>query len=170
MQIRRVEKDHSDDGKAIVASNSEIDGFRLQLFPSMEFHALWGGDQAPTYPDDGAPLPHHSWFPPLDGFGFLAVTLPPASDAPPEIADEGAAVAEMETLAPDLLAVLEPGTTGMHTTDSIDFIYVISGEVIMTLDDGAEVHFAAGDTVVKSGTRHAWRNSGQEPCRLIAVK
>ena len=29
MQIRRVEKDHSDDGKAIVASNSEIPDARL---------------------------------------------------------------------------------------------------------------------------------------------
>jgi len=76
----------------------------------------------------------------------------------------------MEAMAPGLLAVMEPGTAGMHTTDSIDFIYVISGEVIMALDDGAEVLLAAGDTLVQSGTRHAWRNPGTEPCRLIAVQ
>ncbi|MDA0230292.1 MAG: cupin domain-containing protein [Proteobacteria bacterium] len=170
MQIRRVVTGHSGDGKAIVASDSVIDGFRPQLFPSMEFHALWGGDQAPTYPDAGAPLPQHGWFPPLGGFRFLAVTLPPASDEAPEITDESAAVAELEAFAPGLLAVMEPDTPGMHTTDSIDFIYVISGEVIMTLDDGAEVHLAAGDTIVQSGTRHAWRNPGEVPCRLIAVQ
>ncbi len=170
MQIRRVVTGHSGDGKAIVASDSEIDGFRPQLFPSMEFHALWGGDKAPTYPDNGAPLPQQGWFPPLGGFRFLAVTLPPASDEAPEIVDESAAMAELEAFAPGLLAVMEPGSAGMHTTDSIDFLYVISGEVIMALDDGAEVHLAAGDTLVQSGTRHAWRNPGQEPCRLIAVQ
>ena len=170
MQIRRVVTGHSGDGRAIVASDSVIEGFRPQLFPSMEFHALWGGDQAPTYPDDGAPLPHQSWFPPVGGFRFLAVTLPPASDEAPEIADEATAMAELEAFAPGLLAVMEPDTLGMHTTDSIDFIYVISGEVILALDDGAEVHLAAGHTIVQSGTRHAWRNPGQEPCRLIAVQ
>ena len=170
MQMRRVVTGHSSDGKAIVASDSEIDGFRPQLFPSMEFHALWGGDSTPVYPDDGAPLPHRGWFPPLGGFRFLAATLPPASDEAPEIADEAAAIAELEAFAPGLLAVMEPDAPGMHTTDSIDFIYVISGEVIMELDDGKEVHLAAGDTIVQSGTRHAWRNPGQEPCRLIAVQ
>lgn len=170
MQIRRVVTGHSGDGKAIVASDSEINGFRPQLFPSMKFHALWGGDKAPSYPDDGAPLPQQGWFPPLGGFRFLAVTLPPDSDAAPEIADEAAAIAEMEAVAPGLLAVMEPGTAGMHTTDSIGFIYVISGEVIMTLDDDAEVHLAAGDTLVQSGTRHAWRNPGTQPCYLIVVQ
>ncbi|MEE8171842.1 MAG: cupin domain-containing protein, partial [Alphaproteobacteria bacterium] len=129
MQIRRVVTGHSGAGKAVVASDTEIDGFRPQLFPSMEFHALWGADAAPTYPDDGAPLAHRDWFPPLGGFRVLAVTLPPASDAPPEVTDEAAAVAELEDFAPGLLAVMEPGTAGMHTTDTIDFIYVISGEV-----------------------------------------
>ena len=25
----------------------------------------------------------------------------------------------------------------------------------------------AGDTVVQNGTRHAWRNFGAEPCRIV---
>ena len=170
MQIRRVVTGHSGDGKAMVASDTEIDGFRPRLFPGMEFHALWGGDAAPTYPDDGAPLARRDWFPPLGGFRFLAFTLAPDSDAPPEIDDEAAAAAELEAAAPGLMAAMEPGTAGMHTTDSIDFIYVISGAAVMALDDGAEVRLGAGDTLVQSGTRHAWRNPGNEPCRLIAVQ
>ncbi|MDP6588664.1 MAG: cupin domain-containing protein [Alphaproteobacteria bacterium] len=146
MPIRRVVTGHSSDGKAVVASDSEIDGFRPRLFAGRAFHALWGGDTAPTYPDDGSPPPHSGWFPPLGGFRFLAATLAPASDAPPAVAaaDQAAAVAEMEALAPGLLAVMEPDTAGMHTTDTIDFIYVISGEVVMELDDGAEVRLGAG--------------------------
>ena len=170
MQIRRVVTGHSGDGKSVVASDTQVDGFGPKLFPAMEFHALWGGDTAPTYPDAGTQLPHRDWFPPPGGFRFLAATLPPASDEVPGIADEAAAVAELEAFAPGLLAVMEPDAPGMHTTDSIDFIYVISGEVIMQLDDGAEVRLAAGDTIVQSGTRHAWHNPGAEPCRLIAVQ
>ena len=170
MQMRRVVTGHSGDGKSVVASDTQVDGFRPKLFPAMEFHALWGGDTAPTYPDNGSPLTEGDWFPPLGGFRFLAVTLSPESDAPPEVTDEAAAVAEMEDFAPGLLAVMEPDTAGMHTTDTIDFIYVISGEVIMELDDGAEVHLSAGNTLVQSGTRHSWHNPGADPCRLIAVQ
>jgi quercetin dioxygenase-like cupin family protein len=55
----------------------------------------------------------------------------------------------------------------MHTTDTIDFELVVSGEVWLELDDGKEVHLRAGDTVVQNGTRHAWRNKSTEPCRLV---
>ena len=55
----------------------------------------------------------------------------------------------------------------MLTTITIDFEYVISGEVWLELDDGKEVHLRAGDTVVQNGTRHAWRNKGSKPCRLV---
>lgn len=34
------------------------------------------------------------------------------------------------------------------------------------LDDGAEVLLGAGDTAVQNGTRRAWRNRGDEPCRM----
>ena len=68
---------------------------------------------------------------------------------------------------------LEPGdhTPLWHTTASVDFNYVVSGEVTVLLgDDGAvtgEIHLAAGDTFVYRGPRHAWKNSGTETCRLV---
>jgi quercetin dioxygenase-like cupin family protein len=55
----------------------------------------------------------------------------------------------------------------MHTTDTIDFEYVVSGECYLELDDGAEVHLRAGDTVVQNGTRHRWANRSSEPCTLV---
>jgi quercetin dioxygenase-like cupin family protein len=55
----------------------------------------------------------------------------------------------------------------MHTTDTIDFEYVVSGEVWLELDDGVEVKLSAGDTLVQNGTRHAWRNKSAEPCALV---
>jgi mannose-6-phosphate isomerase-like protein (cupin superfamily) len=62
---------------------------------------------------------------------------------------------------------MEPDAPGMHTTDTIDFEYVISGRVVLELDDGASVELGPGDTVVQNGTRHAWRNPFDEPCRMV---
>jgi quercetin dioxygenase-like cupin family protein len=67
------------------------------------------------------------------------------------------------------MAAMEPDGLGMHRTDSIDYVLVVSGEVTMALDDGEETVLRAGDTVVQNGTRHAWRNHGTEPCLIVGV-
>jgi len=54
----------------------------------------------------------------------------------------------------------------MHTTDTIDFEVVLDGTIILELDDGAQVTLNLGDTVVQNGTRHRWKNPGDEPARL----
>jgi mannose-6-phosphate isomerase-like protein (cupin superfamily) len=57
----------------------------------------------------------------------------------------------------------------MHTTVTIDFEVVLSGQVICELDDGAEVTLNPGDTFVQNGTRHRWRNPGTEPAVLFVA-
>src|SRR4029079_2391691 len=51
MKVRRVVTGHDANGKAIVASDTEVDGFRPMLNPGSEFHTLWGADEAPRFPD-----------------------------------------------------------------------------------------------------------------------
>jgi quercetin dioxygenase-like cupin family protein len=77
--------------------------------------------------------------------------------------DPQAMLAEMEDKLPGFLTLLEPDNPGMHTTDTIDFEVVLSGELILELDDGAETVLRPGDTVVQNGTRHRWGNRGTEP-------
>jgi len=50
----------------------------------------------------------------------------------------------------------------------VDFDVVVSGEVYLELDNGAEVHLKVGDCVVQNGTRHAWHNRSAQNC-VIAV-
>jgi mannose-6-phosphate isomerase-like protein (cupin superfamily) len=169
MKVRRVVTGHDDKGKAVVASDSEVDGFRPALSPGSEFHTLWTGDEAPRFPDDGSMPPLSTWFPPIGGFRFGMFVVPPTDDtgggvwSPDDL--EGA-MAEFEANLPGLPAYIEPDAPGMHTTDTIDFEVVLDGEVWLELDDGVEVHLEPGDTVVQNGTRHAWRNHGTVPCRL----
>src|SRR5215475_3810034 len=79
MKIRRVVTGHTHDGKAIVASDTEVDGITVALMPGMEFHRLWGADTAPIFPDRGSPYPSGAYFPPVGGFRFGLFTVPPDS-------------------------------------------------------------------------------------------
>jgi len=167
MKVRLVVTGHSPEGKATVASDMKVAGITVGLLPGTEFHWLWGADEVPTFPDDGSPRPTPAYFPPVGGFRFGLFTVPPQSTALPENLDTQLGLAEMEEKLPGMAAHMEPSHPGMHTTDTIDFEYVISGEIWLELDDGVEVHLKAGDTVVQNGTRHAWRNKGTEPCRVV---
>jgi mannose-6-phosphate isomerase-like protein (cupin superfamily) len=167
MKVRRVVTGHTPEGKAVVTSDTQVDALTYAIKPGYENYRLWEADETPTFPDDGSPHPTTTYFPPVGGFRFGLFTIAPQSVAPPENLDMEAALAEFEAKLPGMLALLEPGTQGMHTTDTIDFEYVIEGEVWLELDDGLEVHLQAGDTVVQNGTRHAWHNRGSEPCRMV---
>lgn len=57
----------------------------------------------------------------------------------------------------------------MHATDTIDYIVIVSGEVWLILDEGAEVHLTAGDCVIQNGTLHTWDNRSSEPCILAST-
>ena len=167
MKVRRVVTRHTPDGKATVASDTEVDAITLSLLPGTEFYRLWGADEPPTFPDDGSPGSAPAYFPPVGGFRFGLFTVGPDSVALPKDLDMQLAMAEIEDKLPGVAAYMEPDNPGMHTTDTIDFEYVLAGEVWLELDNGQEVHLRAGDTVVQNGTRHAWRNKSSEPCRLV---
>jgi mannose-6-phosphate isomerase-like protein (cupin superfamily) len=169
MGIRRVVTGHSADGKAIIASDQVIEPIKLELLPGFEFFRLWGADAPPQLPDDGSMPAHQAYFPPLGGFRFGLFTVPPATDVVMDDLDIGAALAAMETALPGMAAHMEPDHPGMHTTASVDYEFVVSGSVVLELDDGTEVELHPGDTVVQNGTRHAWRNRGSEPCQLVVV-
>jgi quercetin dioxygenase-like cupin family protein len=79
-----------------------------------------------------------------------------------------ALVAEMQQKLPGMAEVLEPDHLGIHTTDTVDYDVVLSGEVYLELDDGVEVLLKPGDCVIQNGTRHAWHNRSSEKC-VIAV-
>jgi hypothetical protein len=48
MKIRRVVTGHTPDGKATVASDTEVDAITIGMLPGTEFYRLWGADEAPT--------------------------------------------------------------------------------------------------------------------------
>lgn len=57
---------------------------------------------------------------------------------------------------------------GMHRTDSVDYIVILSGEIWALMDEG-EVLLRPGDCLIQRGTNHAWSNRSDKPCRFVAV-
>ena len=57
---------------------------------------------------------------------------------------------------------------GMHKTDTVDYIILLSGKVSLILDEG-EVEMEPMDVVVQRGTNHAWVNHGDESAVLAAI-
>jgi len=59
-----------------------------------------------------------------------------------------------------------PGHTqfGMHMSDTVDYLAILSGEMWLVLDSGTEVLLTPGDCVVQNGTLHAWHNRSPDPC------
>lgn len=70
-----------------------------------------------------------------------------------------------------ILTELPPGMGGdafMHATDTIDYLVMMSGEVVLALETG-EVTLRAGDLIVDRGVIHGWRNDGAETAVFASV-
>jgi len=168
MNIRCVVTGQNAAGKSTFVRDAAVAPVTLALFPGYEFHRLCGSDSAADLPSDGTASPPPNYFPPRQGFRFGFFTIPPDTTTRLDQLNTPAAVEEMQQKLPGMIEVLELDHPGMHTTDTVDFDVVVSGEVHLELDDGAEVHLKAGDCVVQNGTRHAWHNRSAHNC-VIAV-
>jgi mannose-6-phosphate isomerase-like protein (cupin superfamily) len=168
MDIKCVVTGRDKSGKSVVVRSTPVEPITLAALPGYEFHRLWGSDSVVALPSDGTPPSFPLYFPPKHGFRFGFFTIPPDSVTNITHDTTPAAFAEVQQKLPGMLEVLEPTHPGMHTTDTVDYDVVVSGEVYLELDDGVETLLKAGDCVVQNGTRHAWHNRSTENA-VIAV-
>lgn len=173
MQVRRVVTGLDAGGRAVVVSDGPPPrSHDLAHVPGMSQAMLWAtapGEPLPLDGTDPTPLVL-SQVPLPGGTSFLIVRFPPDSVYADPSFDASAAEAEQRIASPGIVELFEPDNPGMHTTDSVDYVVVLSGEVWLELDDGQFAHLRTGDTVVQNGTRHAWRNLGTEPVTLAVVQ
>ena len=165
--VRNVVTGHDDQGQAAVVQDRAVDLTSVALMPGMGFHMLWSSKGVPSFPDRGMENPSPTYFPPPGGTRFLVFTIPATRTPPPAGTDMVAARAEADRVLPGLLATMEPQNPGMHRSETMDFVYVLEGEIVLELDAGREVVLRVGDTAVQNGTRHAWRNRSGAPCKLL---
>jgi mannose-6-phosphate isomerase-like protein (cupin superfamily) len=101
------------------------------------------------------------YFPERGETCFKIVSVPPVKDrAGGDFSNQ---------MPPELARHFDPDDPEMHTTDTIDYVVILSGEAELELDDGCKEIVRQGDCVVQRGTRHAWRVLGDEPLVLAAT-
>jgi mannose-6-phosphate isomerase-like protein (cupin superfamily) len=112
-----------------------------------------------------------SFVPAPEGTRFRIVSFPPDAELGRALygLDLAAVRQQLAAKLPGLGDSHETEDPGMHTTDTMDYDIVLSGEITLELDDGAVVHLKQGDCVVQNGTRHAWRNRSSAPCVMACV-
>jgi mannose-6-phosphate isomerase-like protein (cupin superfamily) len=164
--VRRVVTANDALGRSVIASDEVLDPVVLDTQPGSQFRLVWGSDRPARLPSDGTP-PRSSWIPPAGGFRFGLSVLPPdAGTVPADPAAMSDRLDEVRAKLPGLAEALEPDHPGMHTTDTVDIVFIVDGEVECELDEGERVTLRAGDCLVQNGTRHAWRNTSDAPCTL----
>ena len=123
---------------------------------------------------EGPPPQNHPMRGPAIGADFIEIWSV-AKPVPPLTAVEASEPNEREfTIMPTaghLLRILEvyPLRAGgkrtvMHRTQTIDYVVMIEGELVLLLED-SEVTLRQGDVVVQRGTNHAWENRSDRTAR-----
>lgn len=168
-RLRRVVTGRNSAGTSIVVQSGVPPRIvTTETLPGLALVEVWATDAIPSVPVTPVDLTTtmQSFVPGPGGTRFRIVQFPAVST---RAFDAEAFRREYQAKAPGLAESMEQHDSGMHTTDSVDYGVVISGEITMELDDGAMVHLKQGDCVVQNGTRHAWRNRSAAPCVMAFV-
>jgi hypothetical protein len=171
MQFKRIVTGRDRVGRArfldnFVEPNSEV----FTHVPGFVVSTLWATANKPVIPGTVTdPVPSITSLVPAPGeTRFVKVVFPPDTVLE-TISDWDAAGAEYATRLPGLAETFEPEHPGMHTTPTVDYVVLLSGELWLELDDNEERCLVPGDVIVQNGTRHAWRNRGTEPAAILSV-
>lgn len=148
--IRRVVTGNNDSAQGIVTHNETVPGEPMGLVEGARGTTLWvTTDGIPTNDnnstEDGARRPlsteQNLGLAPPDGTSLRSTDLAPGAVTP------------------------------MHRTATVDYNILVSGEAILVMDDGSEVHLRnPGDVAIQRGAMHAWRNPSPDRwARWISV-
>jgi hypothetical protein len=167
--VRRVVTGHNAAGKSIFITDGPAPAVNDRGTAATSVTELW--ETAATPADNrGSADPTGREFrllPPANGSKFRIIEYPPdklrvAALRAPDAAQHGA---HGEAYVRDLGNVRHPG---FHTTNTIDYAIVLSGEIYALMDEG-EVLLKTGDVLIQRGTSHAWSNRTDAPAYVAFV-
>ncbi|MGI5460966.1 cupin domain-containing protein [Streptomyces sp. CA-249302] len=170
--MRRVVTGHDEHGKAVFVSDGPAPRtHEFASLPGWTSVLPWatepGQPASRTGEDPTAKVTN--FVPSPGGTRFIVLTLPPVSALADPSFDPVAFGQEQLAESPGIAELMEIENPGMHTTPTVDYGIVLSGEATLELDDGAVTRLSVGDIVIQNGTRHGWRNHTDEPVTLAFV-
>jgi quercetin dioxygenase-like cupin family protein len=142
---RRVVTGHDEGGVSVFTADGPVPVVRTAPDGAL-FYEVWATGATPA-PIAAGPAGPAGTDPTLD-----ALTVPPAPNGTKLRINE-----------------FPPGVVSpVHRTQSVDYGIVLSGEVVLVLDD-AETVLRAGDVVVQRGTSHRWENRSAATARMAFI-
>ena len=137
---RRVVTGHDRTGKSVFLSDGPPPVIRTAA-EGTAFVELWSTDAAPAPLAPSEPEPTER-----------ALTVPPGPNGTKIRINE----------------IPPGGASPMHRTETIDYGVVLSGEIVLVLDD-SETVVRAGDVVIQRGTDHRWENRSADVTRVAFI-
>lgn len=168
--VRRIVAGNDQNGKAVIHSDGPSPDVRTDpARPGFESTRIWVTDSTPADTKGIRETLHkpHTIEPPPKGSVCRVVTYPPDAWFIERVrADD--VNAYFESMGSPSASTYAKGTPHpyMQKTNSVDFCYIMEGEITLILDT-EEVHLKKGDTVVQRGTNHAWSNRSAKPCTIF---
>lgn len=143
---RRVVTGHGDDGVSTVLGDGPPPVVTQVPHSGVTFAEMWATAATPAPVAAAEPDP-------ADG----PVRIPPAA---------GGTRIRITEFRPGHL--VDGRQSRWHRTETVDYGIMISGELVLLLED-RDVVLRPGDVVVQRGTNHAWANRGDEVARIAFV-
>lgn len=167
-KTRRVVTGHNVDGKSVIIMDGSAPNVRVfEHYGGTAVTDLWMTSLVPVDNSGNEDVEARDFAiePPSGGTVFRVIEYPPDEVRFANI-DRDAAFREMGAHH----AMIKEGARhpGMHKTDTLDYVVVLSGEIYAIMDEG-EVLLKAGDCLIQRGTSHAWSNRTNKPCRIAVV-
>lgn len=170
--MKRIVTKNDDNGQSYISYDS-ITNIEIPL-PDIDdrfkFFNLWTTDTMPVVFDNDDPVSKNyvSTTPAKNGSMFRMVNYPPEHvllDKINKMSNE-----ELVDFEERIGVKLNLGGKHpmMHTTKSIDFGIVLTGEIYLILDK-EEILLKPTDTVIQRGTAHAWSNRSNNDCLMAYI-
>lgn len=163
VSYRRVVTGRGPEGRSVVIGDTRVQAAELDNFNfwcSTAAEPLGSG----TLIEGGAPF-----FPRADGTTFRIFHLPTAdAGANPEL-PQAFIEAFFRAVGDPACRVDTRRHPLMHSTPTVDYIMLLTGQVSLLLDEGEPVPLQPFDVVVQRATNHAWLNTGTTTAVLMSV-
>ena len=168
--IRRIVAGEDNDGKAVVLSDGPSPDVRPDpARPGFAATRIWVTDSTPARVRgvrETLDSPH-TIEPPRSGSVCRVIEFPPEDAYRRDVTDDRVRDYFRLMGSPDASTLTRDAPHPyMQKTETLDFCYILEGEITLVLDL-EEVHLRAGDTVVLRGGNHAWSNRSRAPCIVI---
>ena len=176
-EIRRVITGHDENGKSFFTDASVVPATESKLYPGATYWLVWGSEGGGLSVGKNLEPVQKPFFPAFGGSRLIAVRFAAqqaaggGAGANTSAKELAAMRADAEEKFPGLFDYhnADPEDAAFHTTDTVDYGFVVEGELCLRLDNGHEQKLAPGSFVVQRGTRHAWINRSNKPALVVYV-